>query len=596
MKSFTLTTLSLLLTAVLAANEISLKSYQFDGQTFSGDVTIKNLGFEKSLALVYADAAKKWGNVCNASYKYGPFDLNGDNVEVWSFFCDVRGKGVTEFYAEYTVGTQKYYGNFNNVPGANFVVKPSPAANAGSTGFQSDISEYFKNASPLWSKYLLQAVSVNAPNVLPGTIIAAPYPNRNNYFFHWIRDGAMVMDVIAQLYKDAPVAEKPAFEKMFADFQSFSRKTQTTDASRYGDAKWNLNGSPYTGPWCNPQNDGPALRATSFMKYARTYLANGGSITKVRELYSGPQGVIKPDLDHVAKVYNLDNGCDLWEEQRGAHFFTVATQRRSLAEGAEFARFMNDTDGATYYAAQSKALDTKIATFWNVAKQLVQTTLGARYLDAAVPLGSLHGSLADGVFGPGDDRILNTVYLFEQGFVSEYPLSSSVKADSSSLALSVPIGRYAGDKYTGNADPGTNLIDGAGPWFLTTAAVAEVAYKAAKSYILNKQVTVTALNRPLFNGPQPAGLGLSVPLGTFALGTTEFQAVVQGLQAYADKHIRRVKTHGQANYRLSEQYSRVNGAEQGVSDLTWSYAALLTAGQARRELASLSNGLFAARR
>ncbi|GLD98873.1 hypothetical protein PINS_up007591 [Pythium insidiosum] len=126
------------------------------------------------------------------------------------------------------------------------------------------------------------------------------------------------------------------------------------------------------------------------------------------------------------------------------------------------------------------------------------------------------------------------------------------------------------------------------PWYLCTAIVAETVYRAAAAYIKAGAVTVTALNRRLFNGAQPAGLGLNIASGTYASSSPEFKRIVAELTTYGDKHLRRIKYHGASGFHLNEQFNRDTGYAQGVNDLTWSYAGMLSANAAREELKSLS--------
>jgi glucoamylase len=379
-------------------------------------------------------------------------------------------------------------------------------------------------------------------------------------------------------------------ENVFWQYAQFSKRLQANPA-RIADAKFLLNGNTFDGPWCNPQADGPALRASSLIRFANVYLQNGGDINRIRSIYNGTQAVIKPDLEYVSQPsnWNTPNSCDLWEERRGLHFFNLMVQRRSLVEGQELANRLGDTGAANWYGSQANAISNRLNAFWD--GNVVRTTENGRSLDAAIPLGAIHGNVGDGKFAPQDDRILATLPAFERGFIAEFALNRNTKANTEGLPLAVATGRYYGDLYTGLKDPNTNVIDGAGAWYLSTASVAEVAFRAASAFVKSGSVTVTPINQRLFNAPNPIGLNLNVPVGTYAAGSQQFRDVVAGLAAYGDRHLRRARFHGQPGNRFSEQYNRNNGFEQGVPDLTWSYGSLLTATFARDELASLTSGL-----
>ncbi|CAK5204988.1 unnamed protein product, partial [Aphanomyces euteiches] len=211
------------------------------------------------------------------------------------------------------------------------------------------------------------------------------------------------------------------------------------------------------------------------------------------------------------------------------------------------------------------------------------TTINARLLDAAIPLGAIHGNNGDGVFAPEDDRILSSIAQLESGFVSEYTLNQNVKTDASGLPLSLAIGRYYGDTYDGSSNSQGN------PWYLCTLSVAESVFRAATAYVKAGSITAKALNQKLFNAGAPVGLGLNVATGTYAKGTTQFTSIIEGLKVYGDKHIRRVKFHGAAGNHFNEQFNRNTGVAQGVNDLTWPYAALISTNNARAELKALSS-------
>ncbi|KAF1330243.1 Glycoside hydrolase family 15 carbohydrate-binding module family 21 protein, partial [Globisporangium splendens] len=575
-----------------AAQEVKVNSYTYANSRLTGSMTVQNLAYTKVVNIIYANTAQTWGNTCAASYTSGP---DSSNKEIWSFNCAIGSAGISQFYVEYKVNGNTYYDN-NGGSGKNYQVTasatptPTTATPTGPTpapvpvpagGFQSDITTYLAAALPSFKSFLLANISpTNVNGALPGSIIAATASGANNYIYHWIRDAGLVMDVVNSLYKGGD----KTLEKTFWDHATFTKRLQSqTTLTGFGEAKYYVNGNAFNDPWCRPQNDGPAVRASSFIRFSRAYLANGGSLSKVIDLYnSTASGVIKADLEYVTRNYNAADNCDLWEEQRGQHFFTVAVQRRALYEGRDFANLVGDTGAATYYGQQATLLDAKINQFWNAGAGSVQTTINGRLLDAAIPLGAIHGNVGDGLFAPQDDRILATIFQLANGFINEYTLNQNVKVDGSGLPLSVAIGRYYGDVYDGAGTSKGN------PWYLTTLSVAETVFRAATAYVKAGSITVTTNNQKLFNGASPAGLGLSIATGTYAAGSTNFNAIVQGLQTYGDKHIRRVKYHGAANYHFNEQYNRDTGSAQGVNDLTWSYASLITTNYAREELRALS--------
>jgi glucoamylase len=122
------------------------------------------------------------------------------------------------------------------------------------------------------------------------------------------------------------------------------------------------------------------------------------------------------------------------------------------------------------------------------------------------------------------------------------------------------------------------------PWFLTTAAMAELCYRAAGDWADAEQIPVSRLNREFLQGAVASAGGNA----TLAAGEPifrndpRFRQVLAGLLEYGDGYLRRVRFHSDPNGgSLSEQIDRETGQTAGARDLTWSYAAVLTAFQAR---------------
>jgi glucoamylase len=70
-------------------------------------------------------------------------------------------------------------------------------------------------------------------------------------------------------------------------------------------------------------------------------------------------------------------------------------------------------------------------------------------------------------------------------------------------------------------------------------------------------------------------------LGTYASSTSTYTTLYSAVKTYADGYVNIVATYAQSNGSLSEQFSRSNGVPLSAYDLTWSYAAFLTAAARR---------------
>ena len=75
-------------------------------------------------------------------------------------------------------------------------------------------------------------------------------------------------------------------------------------------------GEPYTGGWCRPQTDGPALRAMALSKWG-IILNNAGQSDVAR---NDVWPLVSFDMEWVLGNWQSE-GCDLWEEVRSNDFY-----------------------------------------------------------------------------------------------------------------------------------------------------------------------------------------------------------------------------------------------------------------------------------
>lgn len=136
--------------------------------------------------------------------------------------------------------------------------------------------------------------------------------------------------------------------------------------------------------------------------------------------------------------------------------------------------------------------------------------------------------------------------------------------------------RYPEDVYNGT---GTSLGN---PWYLTTAAVAELLYRAANSYSISGSIAVTNTSLPFWT--YFASTTNVTEGSTYTSSSATYSNLVASLEGWADAFVRRIKYHTPAGGHLPEEFNRDTGVPQGAADLTWSYASLLTAAFARAEL------------
>jgi glucoamylase len=154
-------------------------------------------------------------------------------------------------------------------------------------------------------------------------------------------------------------------------------------------------------------------------------------------------------------------------------------------------------------------------------------------------------------------------------FRSVYSINTGL-ADNVAAAT----GRYPEDSY-----------EGGNPWYLTTLAVAEQLYDSLIVWDQQKSINVTSLSLPFFQL-----FDSSVTVGTYASTTTTFTTLTSEIKTFADGFVAIVAKYTPSSGSLSEQYSKSDGSQVSAVDLTWSYAATLTAFDARAGVVPASWG------
>lgn len=181
-------------------------------------------------------------------------------------------------------------------------------------------------------------------------------------------------------------------------------------------------------------------------------------------------------------------------------------------------------------------------------------------------------------FQPCSDRALINLLTYVNAFRDIYAINSGIAANQS-----LATGRYPEDVYfNGNVSflfgvHVTILISMPQPWYLATLAVAEQLYDAIIVWKLQKSLTITTISQPFFAVFSPG-----ITTGTYSSSTSTYTTLVSAIQNYADGFVAVVAKYTPTGGGLNEQYSRDNGSPLSAVDLTWNYAALLTASDARQ--------------
>lgn len=424
--------------------------------------------------------------------------------------------------------------------------------------------------------------NISPPGAAQGAVAASPSRKNPDYYYHWVRDAAITANEIVFRQEEMETPEERQKElRMLENYAAFSRSNQLSKSlTGLGEPKFNMDGSPFNGPWARPQNDSPALRAITLIHWARV-LESSGRKKEARDLISlqsPKQSVIGADLNYIAA--NWKKPCyDLWEETFGQHFFTRMVERKALLDGANFLESLGDASLARSYRTQAQALSRKIEKHWNSKKKIIVATLNQtnkRYkksgLDSSVILGVLMGNTGDGFFAPEDDRVLATVKAQEDSFKALYPINHLKNAPG------IAIGRYPEDRYNG-----TDVFkpNNGNPWVLNTEAFSEFYSVLISDYKKIGEIRITKNSLRFFKG-----LPLSAPVHfksgeRIASSSPLFGKVLSALAKMRDRYMNTVRFYAYKNGTLSEQIDRKTGAMTSAPNLTWNYAAFLSQDRAR---------------
>jgi glucoamylase len=418
----------------------------------------------------------------------------------------------------------------------------------------------------------------------PGSVLASPIPAAYDpdpdYFFHWFRDSAIIIDALR-------VAQAEGFEKQttverlreFVDFHQALRKLDGREFARrgrfrekvqasflqyvrpdhelatvfgetvLGEARVNPDGTLDFTQWARPQNDGPALQVLTLTRWrdARTDLDDA--------LQAAMLDLVMGDLDFT-QTHATERSFDIWEEESGYHYYTQLVQAEALARGAELLEDRGDAIRARACRSLVGELGPRLEAYWSAEYGHYRSRTGVvggvpgKALDIAVILGVLHAGRTLGAHSVLDPKAQATLTALEDLFGAEYPVNQARPADQGPA-----IGRYATDTYYGG-----------NPWYLATLAAAEFYFKLAIALLSGAPLAEADENarfRERLRGKSPAN-------AAFERGDTFMRTV----QAYAPP-----------SGDLSEQFDRATGAQTSAKHLAWSYAAFITAAASRRQAA-----------
>ena len=430
---------------------------------------------------------------------------------------------------------------------------PGPLARAGLAIRQLDLGRV---AQHLYALLLRNVSSDGFPFTdsthqlvsLPGCVIAAPsYPANapgisQDYVFNWVRDAAIVMLEISA----ASDADRPS--ATLADYVRFADACEQNSAPTKGHACFTIDARPR--PW-SEQNDGPAIQTAAL-------LAAFGQLDP--DSRSTATDLIARNLDFLLGCYR-DPTTNLWEEHRGYSFFARSVQLRCFREIAD-----NEL-GLPVPAGLAEAIDwltQALAEHWNgeyylsMINDADRSTIPGYDPNIDIVQASIYGALPS-----TDTKMLATAARLRDLWTDpSSPKAYPINLSDAALGLGPLLGRYPDDHYDG----GTGS-QGDHPWPLCTANFAQLYYQLARSISASGSLPLDALSERFFG---QVGIG----------DGTSTDAAVEALDAAGDAMLRAVLSHSD-QLELSEQFDGVTGYEKSVRDLTWSYAAFLSAVRVR---------------
>ncbi len=397
-----------------------------------------------------------------------------------------------------------------------------------------------------------------------GSVVASPvladWDPEPDYFFHWFRDSSLVMDALRLLHEDGQVGDEAL--AMLTDFIAFSsalrgldgrnlrqprgwRERVREDFHQYlrdeaelacvrgadvvAETRVNADGTLDISKWARPQHDGAALRALTLLRWHPHVHADEPRAQALAQL-------LRHDLSFVLAHWS-EPAFDMWEEQRGLHYHTLAVSAAALAAGADWHEGAGNAAAAQACRVAVRQIRERLDAFWLADAGFYashQSSGGAdarQMLDISVVFAAIHGW--DGSAGrhtAGDPRMQATLRRLMDLFNDEYAINREHRAAPA-------MGRYRGDRYFSG-----------GAYYFSTLAAAELCFRVA----------------------------------CLAADDAAAQDGAAQWRERGDAFLATVRAFTPASGDLSEQFDQRSGAQTSARHLAWSYAAFISCLAARR--------------
>ncbi len=382
-----------------------------------------------------------------------------------------------------------------------------------------------------------QTVQAHVGSVVASPVLAAYDPDPD-YFFHWYRDSAVVMDALRILYERGTLGDEAL--ELFEQFVQFSLNLEALDGRALvqnpqwrarvapdfvkflrtdadlaqahgerirGETRLNADGTLDISSWPRPQHDGIATRALTLLRWLRLPALNVAA-------HKAATRLLQADL-HYTRRHWPEPSYDIWEEDLGLHYYTLCTAAAALGDDPATTAIYRMLDG-----------------FWDEnggfyrSRVLASGAASPKQLDIAVILAAVHTDLPGVRHSPGDPRLQATLQRLEELFAGQYAINQNRPAGAGPA-----MGRYTGDVYYSG-----------GAYYFSTLGAAELCYLIA------------------------CRMGPGARQSWFRRG---------------DAFLETVRSFTPPSGDLSEQFDGQSGAQTSARHLTWSYAAFISAAAAR---------------
>ena len=232
---------------------------------------------------------------------------------------------------------------------------------------------------------------------------------------------------------------------------------------------------------------------------------------------------------------------DIWEEEKGLHYYTLCVGAAALEDGAVWLDEQGEGALAQTFRRRVKSMHELLDGYWSEeqgyyrSRTLESGVRSSKELDIAVILAAIHAPSAAPTHSVHDVRMHATLKRLEELFERDYPINRDRASDHGPA-----MGRYAGDVYYSG-----------GAYFFSTLGAAEFCFRTAQA-------------------------------------SRESDSWI----ARGDAYLRTTRAYTAPNGDLSEQFDKQSGEQSSAKQLAWSYAAFISCAAARRLVAPRTANLL----